>query len=841
MASDRDQWFEDAKTADIVQVAGSLGIRLKKAGRDLHASCPVCGGKDGNEFILTPGNKPNEQFLCRKSGVGGGVVTMVMHCESIPDTKEGYVEACEKIMGGPPPGSKATELTDEQRQERDRIRDQRAAEVRAAEAERDRQEQQRKTGEREKALAIWESTLPLHGTYGWEYLKARHAEPATPSMAKDLRFIAEHPFWVHDEAENKWREVGKFPCMVAAIRNRAGDVVGIHQTYLDPEQPGKKLETPRGSKAKKIRGEQVGGGISLGKPTTSIATGEGIETVGAWHKLNVGPDDISLETAVSIGNLAGGATGTVPHPRERQVLRQTGRRPAPVSNGIPDMGKPGWLPPEGVKEVYILGDGDSEWVWTIAKILTAGRRLRNLGYKVFVHMAPDGMDWNDFRIAQLADSGLEVPPIQSFEDFEAMAEREIRSTSRFGRLPWNRLDEPGVEHSYIVDRLLSRGDKSIIGGPSQSGKSFFAIHLGMCIARGIRFFGHDCEKSLVVYQAGEGARGIKKRLRAYRNHFAVPSSEDVPFELLTSQVDLYAKDGDTKPLIDELKQIMADWPEMRDVVFFIDTLATATAGADENSGKDMGAVMKNIDLIARATGAHVCLVHHMNAGGTKLRGHTSIYANIDQVILVTRDEQTEIRTAKLDKQKDDEAGLSIRFELKSIEIARDDKNRPVTSCVCLNVGEKEELAKSEISGLWTPNVQERNVINIVLSALDKYGRPPTAQERRDANLPDVVREVVDWDAYRETARALSPGEDERNADAIRKEFGRVLDKIGPKAARVIGYHRPLIWMTGRPVKGFPSTYPKTGQNPDRTRTDGGLPGQDERLEEVAKELQDAGF
>jgi hypothetical protein len=41
--------------------------------------------------------------------------------------------------------------------------------------------------------------------------------------------------------------------------------------------------------------------------------------------------------------------------------------------------------------------------------------------------------------------------------------------------------------------------------------------------------------------------------------------------------------------------------------------------------------------IGAATGAAVSLVHHLNAVGDKLRGHTSIFASIDQVILVAKD------------------------------------------------------------------------------------------------------------------------------------------------------------------------------------------------------------
>jgi hypothetical protein len=94
-------------------------------------------------------------------------------------------------------------------------------------------------------------------------------------------------------------------------------------------------------------------------------------------------------------------------------------------------------------------------------------------------------------------------------------------------------------------------------------------------------------------------------------------------------------------------------PKFKGVRF--EDLAKASIGADENSGRDMGMVLANVDRISSAfPKAGTVLVHHLKAGGTKLRGRTSLYANVDQVILVVCDEETKVRTATLDKQKDGE-------------------------------------------------------------------------------------------------------------------------------------------------------------------------------------------
>jgi hypothetical protein len=160
--------------------------------------------------------------------------------------------------------------------------------------------------------------------------------------------------------------------------------------------------------------------------------------------------------------------------------------------------------------------------------------------------------------------------------------------SKFGGIPFELLDEPGPEHEHLIDGILTVGDKSIIGGASRSGKSFLAIDMAMSIATGRAFFGHKVMKpGLVVYQAGEGGRGIKKRFRAWRQYHEIAAGTRIPVFILPAKVDIHSAEGDTAKLIEELTGIERLY-NMPIVAFFVDTLAKASGGADENSGRDMG-------------------------------------------------------------------------------------------------------------------------------------------------------------------------------------------------------------------------------------------------------------
>jgi len=90
-----EDWIEQARRSNMVDVGQRLAPALKKAGHDWNAACPTCGGADKNEFVVTP---RKGVFLCRKSGEGGDVIKMVQHCIGCD-----FMAAVEWITGQAPP------------------------------------------------------------------------------------------------------------------------------------------------------------------------------------------------------------------------------------------------------------------------------------------------------------------------------------------------------------------------------------------------------------------------------------------------------------------------------------------------------------------------------------------------------------------------------------------------------------------------------------------------------------------------------------------------------------------------------------------------------------------
>jgi hypothetical protein len=181
----------------------------------------------------------------------------------------------------------------------------------------------------------------------------------------------------------------------------SGEIIGIHRTYLDPENPAKlsmaALKISRKlNRAKKMLGNKRGGLIYMDEPREVLACGEGIETTGSWSGLitdealtacGIDPNEVWIAAAGDLGNLCGGAKGAVPHPLKPNKT---------VPNGEPRMDAAIAQLPSVTTGTILLGDGDSDPAWTRAVLLTGARRRRADGYNTWIHMAPDKTDWNSF-------------------------------------------------------------------------------------------------------------------------------------------------------------------------------------------------------------------------------------------------------------------------------------------------------------------------------------------------------------------------------------------------------------------------------------------------------------
>lgn len=256
------------------------------------------------------------------------------------------------------------------------------------------------------------------------------------------------------------------------------------------------------------------------------------------------------------------------------------------------------------------------------------------------------------------------------------AERNETEKARAkSELEWFDHVQPVTVSPYIIKGFLDHAAMSVIYGPSNSGKTFFALDLAFHIATAARWRERRVDGGAVLYLAAEGGNGIANRIAALRSRTGVT---DVPLALRRAGLDLLDPRADTAHVIRLAREVEEVAPLS---LIVIDTLSRVIAGGDENAATDMTAFIRNVDAIRQATGAHVMIVHHTGKDVAKgARGHSSLRAATDTEIEVSVDE-VEGRVARVTKQRDYEGGEEFRFKLKAVDLGHDQDGDRIGSCV----------------------------------------------------------------------------------------------------------------------------------------------------------------
>ncbi|WP_374307203.1 DNA primase [Methylocella sp.] len=401
-----DDWIGRARAVGVRAELERRGLWTKALIGDRGAPCPGCGGRD--RFAV---NVRKDVWVCRASSSGGDAIALAQHIDG-----SDFLAACETVLGEPRPDGRA--LSDAEKRDF------------AARAERMRREEERRRTdaaasqarfrerERKSAHEIWSKALPLAGTQAEAYLALRGL--VAPPGAR-LRYEPEAPLWDRPP-EHGGRVLHRGPAMVAAIEGPDGRFAGVHRTWIDLSQPGGKAlvadpKTGELAPAKKVRGSVRGGSILLrpaclhvGFPgdwfaPTRLFLGEGNETTLAVFCALEAAGSTLLEraefrAAVSLGNLAGRAAGRVRHPTLTRPDKNGVARPVFVPSAEPaeDDGDPVIPVPASVRELWLLGDGDSEPVFTRLALERAARRFMRARPEfeaVRLAMAKPGRDFND--------------------------------------------------------------------------------------------------------------------------------------------------------------------------------------------------------------------------------------------------------------------------------------------------------------------------------------------------------------------------------------------------------------------------------------------------------------
>ena len=337
--------------------------------------------------------------------------------------------------------------------------------------------------------------------------------------------------------------------------------------------------------------------------------------------------------------------------------------------------------------------------------------------------------------------------------------------------------EANPKKDWLVQNFLGAGELSCGFGPPGGAKSAIAGDLAAYVAWGHDWFNRGVEHGSVLYVAAERAGLVKRRFAAFRLHHKI---ETLPLAVVSGSIDLCSSRTGAESIIGCGKRL-ADDSGLPLRLIVIDTVSRVLAGGDENSSKDIGALINNLAHIQAESKAHVLTLHHIPHEQNRMRGHGALLAACDTTIKIEK--SGDIRTATIEKNNDGEEGERIAFTLESFELSRDENAIATTAPIVQPVDVSNIPARAVTRKL--SDKQQRALTALADTALD-HGKPAPLS----LGLPPSVSVVVALDTWRSEllARGVIP-QDDKNPRAT---FSRIRD--GLQVRQRIGEREGFVWL-----------------------------------------------
>lgn len=250
---------------------------------------------------------------------------------------------------------------------------------------------------------------------------------------------------------------------------------------------------------------------------------------------------------------------------------------------------------------------------------------------------------------------------------------------------------PRVE--WLVEGLVPSTGTVVLYGREGSGKSFLALRLANIVAR----------RHTVLYIPYEDLPILHQRQAAHDDYFSCRPAADLYYMALDMPV--LNEEG----AVERFKGCL-EREGIKPGLIIFDTFRASTTGLEENSAKEVGAVIDVLKQIKSDLACAILIVHHMGKETTKgARGSTVITADTDLSFEVEgadfRQEQAQL-ILKNRKNK-----FAARQQDLYVDMIQHQ------DCLVADFAEK----KAEVSG---NNAR-------VLAAIEKSGRPLTYSELRE--------------------------------------------------------------------------------------------------------------
>jgi hypothetical protein len=315
------------------------------------------------------------------------------------------------------------------------------------------------------------------------------------------------------------------------------------------------------------------------------------------------------------------------------------------------------------------------------------------------------------------------------------------------------------EPEWLIRGLVQRCSTALMFGKSNSFKSFLAIDLGLSVAAGSAWHGHEVSQGNVLFVATEGANAVgRRRIPAWFEAKGIPVDNRRAF-LFPQEIrlDIHAE---VASLIEAMKR------QGSFSLVVLDIFGGTMAGS-EIEDRTARNWVHGIQRILRETGASVLTVAHTGwQDDTRARMHTHFWGSFDTRIKVEGDKAALTAKMAIERHKDADSSGAWGFRL---EAAAGSLVPVLDAAVSMKSGTKLTTA-------------QRIALQSLDDALLADGAPRTGKDW------PVNTKIVTIDQWRVHFYKHNVGD---TSDAKRKAFHRVRQTLQDKAQ--IRMYDDCVW------------------------------------------------
>ena len=383
----------------------------------------------------------------------------------------------------------------------------------------------------------------------------------------------------------------------------------------------------------------------------------------------------------------------------------------------------------------------------------------------------DGTDWNDFFVLHNCDEELclkairekfnQLPLFNKKLKYKAMAER-------FGFMDAEYVDtfcNPMPGENFLIEDWIPTQSIMMMFAPSGSGKGFVAVDLAYAIAtpeinnwHGKKVLQHGP----VVYLAGEGQKGMRKRCCGFKNYKEL---DDKASQLAIIKEAIPINEPNPDLGVNKLiANIGTLYPEP--ALIIIDTTNRYMFG-DENKTPDATSFIQSVTMLMQEFKCSVLIVHHTGLSletQGRARGSSVFKAAMDMEFRISKSGM--FITLEMTKSKDSDIQRPLVFEMVEVDAPGFFKYGGVQDTTCV-LKHNDEIANT-ISN-------EKNQESEKISKSERFARDTYRDAAvefgkiiQDANSARSVV-AVDVDKWREVFYRSSAAD---NANTLKSQFKR---------------------------------------------------------------------